>query len=307
MGATHYGVRHLSAALVALAVVIAAPERARACTDAGAPPACKTASFGVAEGGTIPANVPGIPFGGGDGTSVFEPSLYDAAGTVWPTSIVLGVGGKYLVPSTPLTESSNWTIKWTEPCGAATTAERGFSTSTNKPLPTTAGTVSAVVGRAGPDSCGSLTVPDEGVGNAAKLSLTTAPELVPFFSVSQLDWAIDGKSYDSGRGYTIVWTTCGSERYGGPPPITPGKHVVSVRAIIGNGPSTAWTDTEITLTCPGSAAEADAGGDGGDAVPTVAASASSPSAGCAMGSQSASAASWMMLVALIASLVRRRK
>lgn len=294
--------RDLSAALVAVAVIIAAPERARACTDAGAPPACMAARFGVAEGGTIPANVPGIPFGGGDGTSVIEPSLYDAGGAVWPTSIVLGMRGKFLVPTTPLTENAKWTLRWTEPCGAATTEQREFSTSTNKALPSTVGTVSAVVGRAGPDSCGNVIVPDEGVGNAAMLSLTAAPELVPFFSVSQLEWAIDGESHSSGRGSTIVWTTCGSETYGGPPPTTPGKHVVSVRAIVGNGPSTAWTDTEVTLTCPGSVADADAGS---DAARTVAAA--SPSSGCAMGSRTASAASWMVLVAVIAAFVRRRK
>lgn len=191
---------------------------------------------------TLPANVPAIPIRG-LATAV---SLVALDGTTIPVTVgPMGIDGYALATwSVTLVPGKQYTMRWTDECAAG--RERSFDATASKPLPTTAGTLSAA-----PRSV-SMMCDDAGrpTGVAfADLRLTPSAELAPFLGVAAVDVVTEPEaSFVSGQPYGGGGGLVGG--LGQKCPFGPRDFRVSARVRIPNGPTLTTDAIDVSLPCP---------------------------------------------------------
>lgn len=262
---------------------------------------------------TLPANIPGIPVRG-VATSM---SLLAPDGTAIPVALGAPAKDGYAIASwaTVLAPGVAYKLRWSDECNAA--RELGFVTTDAKPLPTTAGTLTATVR--------SVVMPCDDAGRpvgtvSAEVRLTPSGELTPFLGVAATELLVTpAASFASGQNYGAAATGSAgvlSQKC----PFGPREFAVSARVRIPNGPTLTTDPLTVSLPCPTTCvdepsytADANAGTGSDDAGSSAAPAAPDAENGaqCSSSSPARSAPAAIVLAALaaasMASCVRRSR
>lgn len=217
----------------------------RARAETGAPwdtgPSCEAAQPTLPS--TLPANVPGIPVVG----VATEVSLVALDGTTIPVTMgSIGADGYAIATwSASLAAGTEYTFRWSDGCGEG--HEEKFATTAAAPLPTAAGTLSAIP-RTDTLYCDAEGNPIGAV--TADVHLTPSADLAPFMVIAATDIVVDpepssayGKRYGDPNTGTIGFV---SQKC----PYGPREFKVSARVRIPNGPTLATASIDVSLPCP---------------------------------------------------------
>ncbi|RKH67455.1 hypothetical protein [Corallococcus aberystwythensis] len=235
-----------------------APPSAEACA---APNCLIDVRFPLPEdGGTVPANVPGLVVRPPllESTDVSTLKLLQADGT--PVPFTLANGGRtthVLVPKTPLVPGTQYRIEAKGICQyrETQTQSAAFTAGPELPLPTTLGTLSVDASSRGEfpvygdSNCGSTQE-----GDSTELRFTPSPELVPFLPWVRWEVEVDGQPwsfsnhhgltatgtdnyeshrYEYNRPLLFLYTVC--TPYNPAPPglgLTPGRHQATLKGTL---------------------------------------------------------------------------
>ena len=287
---------HRAAAIVLTGVVALIASRVRA--ETGVPwdttPPCASAEPVIAA--TLPANVPGFVFRGG----ATDVSVMALDGTAIPITLAEPDGGYMVVGlDASLTEGEQYTLQWSDECTSGRT--RSFTATAPRPLPTTAGTLSATR-RSDALYCDAAGRPEGFV--TADLRLNESTELLPFLDVAAVDIVAEGDpSFVTGSTYGaassdvvgVIGQKC---------PFGPREFLVHARVRIPNGPTVDTAAIDVSLPCPTTCMERpvgtvpDAGASDAGGGPAANEGDDTVTASCAAGSSATTGAS-VSLVAMV--------
>lgn len=298
------------AAFALTTVVVLAASRARAETSVpwDTTPPCASAEPILPA--TLPASAPGFAFRG----TAIDVSVVALDGTAIPITLTEPDGGYVVVGlDTSLTAGEQYTLHWSDECTSGRT--RTFTATASKPLPSTAGTLSATR-RLDPLYCDAAGRPEGMV--IAELRLAESADLLPFLDLAAVDIVAEGDpSYAVGSPYGaaakdvvgVIGQKC---------PYGPRDFRVHARVRIPNGPTIDSPAIDVALPCPSTCEKRpvssipDAGAsdavvvDGGD--PAASGGDDTVTASCVAGSSAAAGASASLAVMVLAAcmqLVRR--
>lgn len=236
--------------VVATAVtsLLVLPGRARAESpvyDAG----CRAAAPMITA--TLPANIPGLAFHGSYVSSLTTVSVMASDGTTIPTTLSLDTSdparpAAIVAFSTALQPDKTYTITWNDECATGNT--KTFTTTAAAPLPTAAGsiTVSAQIPPTSSATCigGKPTWPA-----MRNVIFTEDPALIPFLPIAKIDLIVDG-SPETARTYgqfTESDSVVGALSNSCPGATTTPRLVVRVR--LANGPTLNTSEMTTELRC----------------------------------------------------------
>jgi hypothetical protein len=191
---------------------------------------------------TLPADVPGIPIRG----PATAASLSALDGTAIGTTLGAFTSGYTVLSlSASLVPGTVYTLRWSDECAASQT--RTFTATASIPLPTSAGTLTAVL-RDPAFYCEN----GEPTGVAwADLHLATSADLAPFAGVAAVDLLSDGSpSILYGVPYGGLLPSGGVGAIGMKCPYGARDFRVSARVRLPNGPSLTTGAVAVTLPCP---------------------------------------------------------
>jgi len=251
-------------------------------------PGCRPATLLPAEGKSIPASTPALPFvpaysvayAGRDGGNPFtNVQLLDGNGRVVASQVKQESGNDYsIVPDQPFSPG-NYKVRFIEDgCQEdAGTRERSFTVTAAAPLPQSAGTLrvkSTSQGRViwpGGADCVEF-VPSAVVDLAWDRSETLLPysEIVrPIVEVDGHVWTgpLDGEPspyYSPGVQPLRLYAACTKPESAAYPGLTEGTHHVKLRAVLPGAPTEpAPAELDVTLQCDGSSNGTPAPSNGG--------------------------------------------
>ncbi len=299
---------HRAAAIVLTGVVVLTATRARA--ETGVPwdtsPPCASAEPIVAA--LLPANVPGFAFRG----PATDVSIVALDGTAIPITLAEPEGDYRIVGlDASLSEGEQYTLQWSDECTSGRT--RTFTASEPRPLPTTAGTLSATR-RLDALYCDAAGRPEGTV--IADLRLNESAELLPFLDVAAVDIVAEGDPS------SVIGSTYGAGssdlvgRIGQKCPFGPREFRVRARVRIANGPIVETPAIDVSLPCPTTCIERpvgtvpDVGGADDARGPGVTDGDDTVTASCAAGSSATTGASMSLAAMVLAGclqIVRRRR
>ncbi|HVH41242.1 MAG TPA: hypothetical protein VM925_02830 [Labilithrix sp.] len=222
-------------------------------------------------GATLPQNVPGFPFRPGGASSASDDgdagaeletvTLKDAVGNLVPTSTrsmrPTDAFDRFIVPSAPLA-SGSYSLELVNPCAESKRETRSFTIGAPRSFPTQIGTLRAIRSATGtvmveaPARCVATRKAD-----SVSIAIDPTPEFAAFQGVAIVSVFVDGKSWKGpvtkyrGGGWPthfdpfVVYAFC--DQSSG---VSPGRHVVEVRAHLEGAPSDPAPATiEIELKC----------------------------------------------------------
>lgn len=309
--------------VLALAVV-GAPRDAQACSGGS----CFGGFFLPADGGTVPANLPGIVWQPRAGqTGAPDPSHVALFRVATSGEIAVPIteeqqnnGHVYVSPVAALAPDADYVIRGADTCKGtgmvdATATQSTFHTGSTIALPATLGSLAASAPSVGPlqvwtvsGSCtASITAAQ------ASIDLTLSPEAGPWQKALLVETLVDGQPWRfldnlnsvpalGGGLHTVVYAMCATADDGADKGLSVGSHSVTMRAILaGSMVSVETAPVSVTLQC--STAAGGNGVDGG----TGEAASSVDGGGCNLPGGSAGGHGCWLVAAGIAGLLRRRR
>lgn len=258
--------------LFGFAVLASTPREADACS---APP-CWSGSFSLRDGGTVPANVPGIvwrPISSTADEDAADPTkvvLATTTGTPLAMTVTqLDYRDYLLVPQQPLTPGATYTLTDGNTCGEMSWQTSGphvtFTASAAAPLPTQLGAAALGGARRGElevgTASGSCSV--EVDAQQAEIDLVLDPSATAWGDVLQFETLVDGQRWYAssnineavpvgeswrGRAGDLVYRVCTQPQWGGAAEgLVAGQHEIKFRATLA-GTSTVIESEPVSLS-----------------------------------------------------------
>lgn len=188
---------------------------------------------------SLPANVPGIPFGG-TGLYVSDVKLADDDGTVIPTHLDTSAADVVLVLESALVVGKKYTLTWSDGC--ASDRAVSFVASAAITLPKTLGTLSAGPQKQRYDGC---PMGEPRWLEQKEITLTLDPALSALTAVMKIDFHVD----DAATGYGAFGAVDRAVLASISCPGRADKRRVTATAQLAGGPTLEATPLDVELAC----------------------------------------------------------